>query len=138
MIEFAREILDLGVFVGVGVVRNITTRKSGDKTISLMKKAAVRIKDKYKLEILKDEPVIKAYRKFFWQIGIDPTKIRPSSEALLRRVLRGKSIPLINDIVDIGNIVSLETLISIGIYDIDNVEGKLLFRLSSEGEVLSQ
>jgi len=135
MIEFAREVLDLGVFVGVGVVRNVTVRKSRNKIINLMKETIVRIKDRYKLETLKDEPVIKAYRRFFWRIGIDPTKIRPSSEALLRRVLRGKNIPLINNVVDLGNIVSLETLISIGIYDIDNIEGKLLFRLSSEGEV---
>ena len=40
----------------------------------------MRVKDKYKLETLKDEPIIKAYRKFFWRIGIDPTKVRPSSE----------------------------------------------------------
>ena len=37
------------------------------------------VRRRFTLETLKDEPVFKAYRSFFWQIGIDPTKIRPAA-----------------------------------------------------------
>ena len=50
----------------------------------------------YSLDGLKDEENIRAYRDFFWKLGIDPTKIRPAAEALIRRILGGKEIPRIN------------------------------------------
>src|SRR5439155_24626453 len=43
----------------------------------------------YALETLKDEPWLRAYRDFFWRVGVDPTKVRPAAEALLRRVIQG-------------------------------------------------
>lgn len=101
----------------------------------LVKQICDMVKGKYNLETLRENPIIKAYRRFFWKISIDPTKTRPSSEALIRRVLRGKNIPSINNVVDVGNAVSMESLISIGIYDIDKIKGKMTFRLSFEGEI---
>ena len=54
----------------------------------------------YALETLKDEPRLRAYRDFFWRVGVDPTKVRPAAEALLRRVIQGKPFPRINALVD--------------------------------------
>src|SRR2546427_6186444 len=47
----------------------------------------------YVLETLKDEPRLRAYRDFFWRVGVDPTKVRPAAEALLRRVIQGSPFP---------------------------------------------
>jgi len=88
----------------------------------------------YKLETLKDEPVARAFRDFYWRIGIDPTKKRPAGEALARRILSGSGIPSINNLVDAGNLASAETLIPIGIYDLDKVVGELVLRFAREGE----
>ena len=44
---------------------------------------------RWNLDELKDNQVFRAYRDFFWKVKVDPTKIRPASEALLRRILRG-------------------------------------------------
>ncbi|ABP96144.1 phosphoenolpyruvate synthase [Metallosphaera sedula] len=85
-------------------------------------------------ESLKDIPVIRAYRDFYWKLGIDPTKTRPSGEALRRRIVRTGKLPRINDIVDAGNVVSAETLVSIGIYDLDKIKGEPNLVLSSGGE----
>ncbi|BCS91697.1 MAG: phenylalanine--tRNA ligase beta subunit [Metallosphaera javensis (ex Sakai et al. 2022)] len=85
-------------------------------------------------ESLKEIPVIRAYRDFYWKLGIDPTKTRPSGEALRRRVVRTGKLPRINDIVDAGNVVSAETLISIGIYDMNKMKGEPMLVLSSGGE----
>ncbi|MCL7401278.1 MAG: hypothetical protein LZ168_00610 [Thaumarchaeota archaeon] len=88
----------------------------------------------YTLENLKDNPIIRAYRDFYWKIGIDPTKIRPSSEALVRRILSGSSIPMINNVVDAGNLASIETLIPIGLYDLDKMVGEPVLRFARHGE----
>ncbi|MEM0029406.1 MAG: phenylalanine--tRNA ligase beta subunit-related protein [Candidatus Nitrosocaldus sp.] len=85
---------------------------------------------------LKNHPVVRALRDFYWRLDIDPTKVRPSSEALVRRFLTGR-IPRINNVVDAGNIASIETLIPIGIYDLATVKGSLILRraISNEGFV---
>jgi DNA/RNA-binding domain of Phe-tRNA-synthetase-like protein len=74
-------------------------------------------------------------RTMYKRLGIDPTKIRPSSEALLRRVRKGEPLPRINSLVDICNWCSLETQIPFGLYDLDRVEGDLIaLRLGDAGE----
>jgi len=84
---------------------------------------------------LKDDDIIRAYRAFFWKYKIDPTKTRPAGEALARRILRGGSIPLINPIVDSGNLASAITFVPIGLYDADKIPGDMVLRLSDGGEV---
>jgi DNA/RNA-binding domain of Phe-tRNA-synthetase-like protein len=85
------------------------------------------------LDEVKEDHTVRALRQFYWKIGIDPTKTRPSSEALLRRLLK-KELPVINNLVDAGNLASAKTIIPIGIYDVDRIEGELSLRLSLEGE----
>lgn len=85
-------------------------------------------------EMLKDHPVVRALRDFYWRMGIDPTKVRPSSEALARRFLTSKSIRKINSVVDAGNIASIETLVPIGIYDSGKIVGDVVLRLANQGE----
>jgi DNA/RNA-binding domain of Phe-tRNA-synthetase-like protein len=70
------------------------------------------------------------YRRF----GIDPTKTRPSSEALLRRAVRGQPFPRINSLVDVANVMSLLAQSPVGLYDLDRVEGPLTIRVGAEGE----
>ncbi len=88
------------------------------------------IRQSYDIKTIKDHPIIRAYRDFYWRVGIDPTKIRPSSEALIRRVLQGRSIPEINNVVDAYNLASMLTFISIGAYDREKLEGELTLRRS--------
>lgn len=73
-------------------------------------------------------------RELYRRIGVDPTKLRPSSEALLRRVLRGDGLPRINTLVDINNLCSLEFLLPIGLHDLDRVRGPLVIRRGGPGE----
>lgn len=85
-------------------------------------------------EMLKDHPVVRVLRDFYWRMGIDPTKVRPSSEALARRFLTSKSIRKINSVVDAGNIASIETLVPIGIYDSGKIVGDVALRIANQGE----
>jgi DNA/RNA-binding domain of Phe-tRNA-synthetase-like protein len=68
------------------------------------------------------------------RIGLDPTKTRPSSEALLRRVRKGDPLPRINSLVDVCNWCSVEFQLPYGLYDAARVEGGITLRLGAEGE----
>ncbi len=91
-------------------------------------------RERLKLETLKDEPHLRAYRDFYWRVGIDPTKIRPASEALLRRVLQGKELPRINTLVDAYNLASMKTHIAIAAFDGAHTHGDIRMRLARAGE----
>jgi DNA/RNA-binding domain of Phe-tRNA-synthetase-like protein len=74
-------------------------------------------------------------RTMYKRLGIDPTKVRPSSEALLRRVRKGEPLPRINSLVDICNWCSLETQLPFGLYDLDRLEGEnVTLRVGAAGE----
>jgi DNA/RNA-binding domain of Phe-tRNA-synthetase-like protein len=68
------------------------------------------------------------------RVGLDPTKTRPSSEALARRVRRGDDLPRINSLVDVVNWCSLESRLPFGLYDADRIEGDVVLRLGRAGE----
>jgi len=78
--------------------------------------------------------VTAAVRTMYKQVGLDPTKTRPSSEALLRRVRKGDALPRINSLVDIVNWCSLESQLPFGLYDSANIHGRVSLRLGREGE----
>jgi len=75
-----------------------------------------------------------AVRTMYKRVGLDPTKSRPSNEALLRRVRKGDAIPRINSAVDIVNWCSLESQLPYGLYDFAKVSGPVTMRLGAEGE----
>jgi DNA/RNA-binding domain of Phe-tRNA-synthetase-like protein len=74
-------------------------------------------------------------RTMYKRVGLDPTKTRPSSEALLRRIQKGGSLPRINSMVDVCNWCSLEFQLPYGLYDLAHVEGGAIdLRMGREGE----
>ncbi len=76
-------------------------------------------------------PTRALYRRF----GIDPTRVRPSSEALLRRLKKGEPLPRINSLVDVANALSVQLQVPVGLYDLDKVRGdELVIRLGAAGE----
>ncbi|MFC0238781.1 B3/B4 domain-containing protein [Fictibacillus phosphorivorans] len=70
-----------------------------------------------------DYPGVTEYRKVFKSLAIDPSRYRPASEALLRRVLSGKDLPPINSGVDVNNFFSIRFGIPIGLYNLDKIQG---------------
>ena len=75
-----------------------------------------------------------AVRTMYKRVGIDPTKTRPSSEALLRRVRKGDELPRINSLVDVINWCSLETRVPFGLYDLARIDGDVTLRLGRDDE----
>lgn len=79
-------------------------------------------------------PGVNNARSFFRAIGLDPTKRRPSSEALLQRALKEKGFHQVNTLVDTGNWCSLDFLLPICVYDADKIRGSVEFRMGRENE----
>lgn len=72
---------------------------------------------------IKQHPVILATREAYRRLGKDPSRYRPSAEALRRRLLRGLELYRIDTLVDLINLVSLRTGYSIGGFDADKIQG---------------
>lgn len=81
-----------------------------------------------------ESPQILATRAGYKALGKDPARYRGSAEALLRRVIAGKGLPQINTVVDVINLVSLESRLPIGLYDLAHVQGDMVFRAGQAGE----
>ncbi len=77
---------------------------------------------------------ITATRSAYKALGKDPARYRGSAEALLRRVIAGKGLPQINAVVDVINLVSVESRLSIGLYDLAHLSGDIVFRAGRAGE----
>jgi DNA/RNA-binding domain of Phe-tRNA-synthetase-like protein len=81
-----------------------------------------------------ESPQILAARAAYKALGKDPARYRGSAEALLRRVVAGKGLPQINSVVDAINLVSVESRLPIGLYDLGHVTGEIVFRAGRAGE----
>jgi DNA/RNA-binding domain of Phe-tRNA-synthetase-like protein len=87
-----------------------------------------------KPEQINSVPQIAAMRSAYKALGKDPSRYRGSAEALLRRVLSGKGLYQINSVVDINNLVSLESLNPAGTYDLEKITPPIELRIGAAGE----
>jgi DNA/RNA-binding domain of Phe-tRNA-synthetase-like protein len=126
---------ELGVRAACSVISGVAVERSHPVLLGMLRKEEEFFKASFASHSdLLEHPNVAAFRQFYWRLGIDPTKTRPSHEALARRVLHGRRIPSINNIVDIGNMLSLSRLVPIGLYDADKVEAPLSLKMSGGGE----
>lgn len=83
---------------------------------------------------LSEVEAIRETRKLYHLLGVDPTKDRPSSERLLRRVIQNKGLPKLSKLVDAMNLVSLSLQCPLGVYDWDKVVPPVLVRIGRPEE----
>jgi len=81
-----------------------------------------------------ESPQVESVRKAYKSLGKDPARYRGSAEALLRRIVAGKGFPQINAVVDVINLVSVESRLPVGLYDLAHVVGDIIFRAGRAGE----
>ncbi len=79
-------------------------------------------------------PGLREARVLYKSFGMDPSRHRPSSEALLRRVLQGKGLYRLGNVVDACNLASLSFLLPIGLYDLSRVRGDVRLRAGDPGD----
>lgn len=79
-------------------------------------------------------PGIRGSRDAYKAFGRNPGRYRVSSEALIRRVRRGDELYRVNSVVDVNNLISITSGLSVGSYDADKIHGLVTFRQAREGE----
>jgi DNA/RNA-binding domain of Phe-tRNA-synthetase-like protein len=123
-------LLRLGLVRGEPVAVGPATAPLLAEMEALRQELAARHAGRSPSEISGLAPARELYREF----GIDPTRTRPSSEALLRRILLGKPLPEILSAVDVCNLCSLRFLLPIGLYDTARIRGPVSLRRGRKGE----
>ncbi len=112
-------------------------------TLELYELEVMEPRDDFELEVKRTTQAVKTgdvgdpapARALYRRFGIDPTRVRPSSEALMRRLKKGEPLPRINSLVDVANALSVQLQVPVGLYDLDKVRGdELVVRLGAEGD----
>ncbi|MBQ4524856.1 MAG: hypothetical protein IJA00_02110, partial [Bacteroidaceae bacterium] len=92
-------------------------------------------RERFTVDSIKEMPSIQATRTAYKRCGKDPSRYRPSGEALCRRLLRGLELYKVDTVVDLINLVSIASGYSIGGFDADKFEGDTLtLGIGREGE----
>ena len=84
---------------------------------------------KYSYDTITKIVKLKHTRDGYKKMGKDPSHTRPASESLLRRVIKQGNLYRLGDVIDLGNILSLETLRSVCVVDFDKLQGDVEIRL---------
>jgi len=119
---------------GVVLVHDVRNGASPVELVRMLRDEEAAARERLSVDTLTAEPRLASWREAFRQLGYKPGDYRPSIEALLRRVLRGQELPVINALVDIGTIVSLRHLLPVGGHAVDLLERDIALRPASGGE----
>ena len=123
-----------GVKLGVVEADGLRVTPADPGLAQLMDEVCERKRREFTLETLADAKAVREVRAMFREWGMDPSKYRPSSEALLRRVVQGKSLYRVSNVVDVGNLGSIETGWPFGCYDRSRIQQPIEFRHGTSGE----
>jgi len=115
-------------------IRGVGVRREHPELEHFKEEVIGRVRGRWSLDELREHPFFRAYRDFFWRIDVDPTKTRPAAEALIRRILRGRTLPRINTLVDAYNLASVDTAVALAAFDEGGLVGELLMREAKAGE----
>ncbi|MBN2346173.1 MAG: hypothetical protein JXO51_07255 [Candidatus Aminicenantes bacterium] len=119
---------------GFVVARGVRNGDSPPGLVGLLREEEARAREGLQMETLTAEPHLASWREAFRRLGYKPGDYRPSVEALLRRVLRGQELPVINALVDIGNVVSLRHRLPVGGHAIDVLTQDIALRPATGAE----
>ncbi len=116
--------LELPVRAGILQVNEVTI-STDPSAYQALQECARKYQRKYADSKISVIPGVQQGRQLFRMMGIEPTKHRPSSEAMLRRALRDKPIYPVNNLVDVSNWCALDFLLPNGIYDLRKIRGDI-------------
>lgn len=122
-------------FVGACITANISNTQYSADLWSEIDTLGAEYRATLTTESLKDMTSIQATRRIYKLCGKDPSRYRPSGEAIVRRVLQGKGLYQVDTLVDLINLASMKYGYSIGAFDADKFSGDTLtLGIGKEGE----
>ena len=113
----------------------LTVVPGGEEALAALRlRTAERARATLDLATLGAHPTVAALRRLFKAAGCDPSRYRPSSEALLRRVLKGEALPAIHPLVDLNNVLSIELRVPSCVMAEGTIAPPLVLRAGRAGE----
>lgn len=109
-------------------------RSDGGSGVEMRERIAGEIRDNLTREALAEHPPVRALRRLFKAAGCDPSRYRPASEALLRRILKGDPIPAIHPLVDLNNCLSASLAVPCCVMAEGTFEPPFVFRRGNDNE----
>jgi len=119
---------------GVIHARGLANGPSPRSLVEAFQAEQARAIDRYASAPLSGSPSLAAWRRVFSGFGVDPTAYRAAAEALLRRLIKQGSIPSINTLVDLGNLVSIRYALPVAVFDQRALTGATTVRFAAGDE----
>lgn len=120
---------------GVVMAKGIDNSKVYPEIEQLLSDGIQTAKLRFEGKKVKEEADILPYREAFRTLGINPNKYPCSIEALFTRIAKGKGMPFINPVVDLGNAISLKYTLPMGAHDLGNSNEDICIRFAKDGDV---
>src|SRR5690554_5830053 len=108
--------------------------EDSERISNLIKHYENKIYEEYSLEEVLNIPLIKEARDGYKKLGKDPSRYRLACESLLRRIVKGNNLYRINNVVDCGNLLSIELNRSTAILDLNKISGNVFIRIGKESD----
>lgn len=110
---------------GVVVAKGVNNNQSTEEIKQLLLQSIAEREETFSKVKVKEHPAILIWREAFQKLGYNPNKFPSSIEAMSSRVAKGGKLPLINDIVNLTNALSLKYLLPMGAHDLENMKGDI-------------
>lgn len=120
----------------IALTMDVIASETSDHIKTLINTYEAKIKEEYSsLEEVLNIPLIKEARDGYKKLGKDPSRYRLACESLLRRIVKGNELYIINNLVDIGNILSIDCKRSTAVLDLEKIDGDILIRLGKSSDI---
>lgn len=134
-IEIEAELKQICPSLRLGIIQcQVNTKEACSDLWQLINKRTIDIQQNIAIPGIIDIPSIDSSKKGYRAVGKDPSRYRLSAESLLRRIVNGKGLYKINNVVDLLNLVSITSGFSIGGYNADKIEGMVRFGIGCTNE----
>ena len=135
LISISNELKKMLPLLRLGCIEcSVHIKPSNKEIIALSESIFTDLCNELNIDMVSQKTTIRETKEAYRVLGKDPSRYRPSAEALTRRIVMGKDLFWINNIVDILNLISLESGFSIGGYDADKITGNIEFGIGKENE----
>lgn len=129
-----QEVLDLGIKVKGVVIEGLDNETIDEAYLSYRKEKIAELFNQYKEVRIKEDPIVEGFYQLHSKVNVRRRNNAPSVETLVRLLQKREDLPQINKVVDLYNIISTETKVSLGAHDIDKISGNVTLKIQDGSE----
>jgi DNA/RNA-binding domain of Phe-tRNA-synthetase-like protein len=122
------------VLVGVISARDIDNSAESSEVMENLHREEIQVRERLGNQQLSEHPQIAPWREAYRKFGAKPKDYPSSVENLIKRVIKGYSLPHINMLVDLYNTISLRHIVPAGGEDLDKIEGDVELTFANDNE----